>query len=145
MFEIAVTLIRSKENHNICVRIICPYSVRRRIHYISAEVFFDLNHSGWQNHNSIKEHKTILMTVPTGILVVADDYFDGIYAQVRVLPRVPVCVSLYDRCVHVCFIDETGHVFTILFSIIIWRRSVHRLNALRVKKESWTCWRIEVI
>ena len=42
------------------------------------------------------------MTVPTGVLVVVADNF-GIYAQVRVRPRVSasvyVCVSLYDPCV----------------------------------------------
>ena len=32
MFEIAVNLIQSKENRNICFRVFCPYNVRRRIH-----------------------------------------------------------------------------------------------------------------
>ena len=48
------------------------------------------------------------MTVPIGVLVVVNDYFDGIYAQVRVRPRVSVsvyvCVSLYDSCMHVRFL-----------------------------------------
>ena len=65
--------------------------------------FFDLNQSDWQNHNSSKEYKTILMT--EGGLVVVDDYFDGIYAQVWPRPRVSVSVyvgvSLYDPRVHV--------------------------------------------
>ena len=47
------------------------------------------------------------MTVPRDVLVVVDDKFDSIYAQVRVRPRVSVsvyvCVSLYDPCVHVLF------------------------------------------
>ena len=49
------------------------------------------------------------MTVPIGVLVVVDDYFDGIYAQMqmRVRPRVSVsvyvCVKLYDPRVHVRF------------------------------------------
>ena len=37
------------------------------------------------------------MTVPICVLVVADDYFDGIYAQVRLRPRVSVSV-------YVCFL-----------------------------------------
>ena len=48
------------------------------------------------------------MTVQTGVLVVVDDYFDGIYAQKRVRPRVSVsvyvCVSLYDPRMHVRFL-----------------------------------------
>ena len=36
------------------------------------------------------------MTYPIDVLVVADDYFEGIYAQVRVRPRVSVTV-------YVCF------------------------------------------
>ena len=43
--------------------------------YISVEAFFDLNHSGWHNHNSSEEHKTILITVPIGVLVVIDEQF----------------------------------------------------------------------
>ena len=46
------------------------------------------------------------MTVPISGL--GDAYFDGIYTQVRVRPRVSVsvyaCVSLYDSRVHVCFL-----------------------------------------
>ena len=37
------------------------------------------------------------MTVLRGVLVVVDDYFDGIYAQVRMRPRVTVIV-------YVCFL-----------------------------------------
>ena len=48
------------------------------------------------------------MTVPMGVLVVVDDYFDGIYAQVPVRPRVSVsvyvCVSWYDPRVHEKFL-----------------------------------------
>ena len=44
------------------------------------------------------------MAVPIGVFVVVDDYIDGIYAQVRVRPRVSVsgyvCVSFYDPRVH---------------------------------------------
>ena len=52
------------------------------------------------------------MTVPRGVLVVVDHNFDGIYAQVRVCPRVSVsvnvCVSLYDPCAHVCLLYITA-------------------------------------
>ena len=48
------------------------------------------------------------MTVPIDVLVVVNDYFDGIYSQVRVRPRVSVsvyvCVSLYDPRMHVRFL-----------------------------------------
>ena len=44
------------------------------------------------------------MAVPIGVLVVAGDYIDGIYAQVRVRPPVSVsvyvCVSFYDPRMH---------------------------------------------
>ena len=61
--------------------------------------------SQWlKNHNSSIDHKTILMTVPIGVLVLDDDYFDGIYTQVRMRPRVfvsvYVCMRLYDPRVH---------------------------------------------
>ena len=55
------------------------------------------------------------MTVPTGVLVVVNEYCDGIYAQVWVRPHVSVCVyvcvyvcvSLYDLRVHVRFYIAT--------------------------------------
>ena len=44
------------------------------------------------------------MAVPIEVLVMVDDYIDGIYAQVRVRPRVSVsvyvCVNFYDPRVH---------------------------------------------
>ena len=49
------------------------------------------------------------MTVPIGVLVVVNDYFDGTYAQVWVHPRVSVsvyvCVSLYDPFLH-CYLHR---------------------------------------
>ena len=69
------------------------------------------------------------MTVPIGVLVVVDDYFDGIYAQVRVHPRVSVSVyagvRLYDWRVHVCFY------------IVTWR-NVKSCGTLKIK--SPYCW-----
>ena len=49
------------------------------------------------------------MTVPVSVLVVVNDYFDGIYAQVwvrlRVSVSVYVCVSLYDPFLH-CYLHR---------------------------------------
>ena len=38
------------------------------------------------------------MNVPIGVLVVVDDYFDGIYTQVRMRPRVSerVCMREFE-------------------------------------------------
>ena len=38
MFEVAVNLIQSKENHNICFRVFNPYNVRRRIHVFHSRL-----------------------------------------------------------------------------------------------------------
>ena len=40
------------------------------------------------------------MTVQIGVLVAVDDYFDGIYSQVRVRPRVSVSVYVCLRLYH---------------------------------------------
>ena len=73
------------------------------------EAFFDLNHNDRQNRNSNKEYKITLMTVPIGVLVVVNDYFDGLYVQVWVRPLVSVslyvCVSVYDPFLH-CYIHR---------------------------------------
>ena len=86
MFEIAVNLIQSTEKHNVCFRGFCPYNVRRRIHVFLWNLSLTQITATDRIHSN-KGYKTILMTVQIGVSVVVDDYFDIIYAQVCVRPR----------------------------------------------------------
>ena len=101
-----------KEHHNICFHVFCPYILRRRIHlFLRRLSLTKITETVRIIIQEKKKEKTILVTVPRGVLVVDADNFDGIYAQVRVRPSVSVsvhvCVTLYDSCVHVCFYIAT--------------------------------------